>query len=152
MAEPERRHGHGEEDEFAWGGQPAQHVHMPEHQLKREGLRAAVEGYGEGPLCPTCGRPWPAGVEAAAGPHRGKGPALPDDHQLKAALEVVLTGDPWLDASQISVQVRDGVVTLGGAVADEEAKRRGEFLAQRLFGVRDVRNELRALPATPPSA
>ncbi len=150
MAEPERRY--AEEEGFAWGGQPAQHVHLPEHHLRREGLRAEAEGHGEGSPCPSCGRPWPAGAEPLAGPHRGKGPALPDDDRLKAALEVVLTGDPWLDASQISVQVRGGVVTLAGTVADTGAKRRAEFVARRLFGVHEVRNELCALSATPPAA
>jgi osmotically-inducible protein OsmY len=56
---------------------------------------------------------------------------------------MALTEDSWLDASDIAVDVHDGVVTMAGSVADREAKRRAEDDAYRVIGVVDVQNNLR---------
>ncbi len=57
-------------------------------------------------------------------------------------IEEVLTDDPWLDASGMQVSVQQGIVTLMGTAPSREAKRRAEALAERVGGVRDVRNTL----------
>jgi osmotically-inducible protein OsmY len=67
------------------------------------------------------------------------------DAQIEAVIEEVLTDDPWLDASGIQVSVQQGIVTLTGTVPSRAAKRRAEALAERVGGVRDVRNAL-AIP------
>lgn len=95
-----------------------------------------------------CGGPWWAatGRYGAAAPvtsQRGKGPAAQHtDDQIKAVIEAALTDDPWLDASGVQVSVQQSIVTLTGTVPSREAKRRAEALADRVAGVRDVRNTL----------
>lgn len=80
---------------------------------------------------------------AAVASQRGKGPAAQrTDDQIKAVIEAALTDDPWLDASGVQVSVQQGIVTLTGTVPSREAKRRAEALADRVGGVRDVRNTL----------
>jgi hypothetical protein len=54
-----------------------------------------------------------------------------------------LTQDPWVDASDVEVTVRAGEVTLAGTVRDRGDKRHAEDLAERVSGVREVRNNLR---------
>lgn len=74
--------------------------------------------------------------------YRGKGPAKPTDDQMKTAIEQILTDDPWLDASVMGVNVRNGIVQLQGAVASRQARRRAEELTDQVAGVRDVQNQL----------
>ena len=51
--------------------------------------------------------------------------------------------DPWLDASNISISVSGGEVTLSGTVESREAKHRAERLVEDLSGVTHVQNNLR---------
>lgn len=77
--------------------------------------------------------------------HSGRGPknyARADDRIRDEACQA-LTDDPWLDASQIDVNVSAGEVTLGGFVDNREAKRRAERLVEDLPGVSNVQNDLR---------
>jgi osmotically-inducible protein OsmY len=96
-------------------------------------------GCGGGPW--RAGRPGWAGAATGVASQRGKGPATQrTDDQIKAVIEAVLTDDPWLDASGVQVSVQQGIVTLTGTVPSREAKRRAEALADRVGGVRDVRD------------
>ncbi len=98
-----------------------------------------------GPCACGCGGPWWARRYGAATvtSQRGKGPAAHrTDDQIKAVIEAALTDDTWLDASGVQVSVQQGIVTLTGTVPSREAKRRAETLADRVSGVRDVRNTL----------
>lgn len=88
--------------------------------------------------CPMCGKK----MEGEMGPNRGKGPAKPTDERLKSVIEFYLTEDSWLDASNIQVAVKDGVVTLSGKVDNWDSKRHAEDLALRPMGVIDIKNEL----------
>lgn len=54
-----------------------------------------------------------------------------------------LTEAPEIDATAIEVTVNNGEVTLSGNVSDRQQKRRAEELAERVFGVREIRNRLR---------
>jgi hyperosmotically inducible protein len=85
--------------------------------------------------------PWWAVSEEEVS-YRGKGPAQRMDDQIKAAIEDLLTEDPWLDASGIQVSVQQGIVTLAGTVPSRAAKRRAEELTDTVRGVRDVQNTL----------
>jgi osmotically-inducible protein OsmY len=97
---------------------------------------------GPGPGLCRCGcTPWWAFEEAEA-TQRGKGPAQRTDEQIKSAIEEVLTDDPWLDASGIQVSVQQGRAQLSGTVTSRQAKRRAEDLADQVWGVRDVQNNL----------
>ena len=47
-------------------------------------------------------------------------------------------------ASEITIAVKQGVVTLSGSVTSRDQKRRAEDVAERISGVKDVSNQLRA--------
>lgn len=55
----------------------------------------------------------------------------------------------WVDASEIEVEVSDGVVTLEGAVGSREARRAAEDLVAEVSGVVDVVNRLRPRQGRP---
>ena len=76
---------------------------------------------------------------------RGMGPKgyqRPDERINDEAHER-LTDDPWLDASNISVSVSGGEITLSGTVDSREAKHRAERCVEDISGVGHVQNNLR---------
>jgi len=79
------------------------------------------------------------------GGHRGKGPRnfMQSDERIAERVCEILTDDDRIDASEIDVNVKDGEVTLSGAVDDRRAKRLAEDIIEELPGVRDVQNRLR---------
>jgi hypothetical protein len=79
---------------------------------------------------------------------RGLGPKgyRRSDERINEDVHERLTDDPWLDASNIEVQVKDGEVTLSGHVENREAKHRAERLVEDLSGVGHVQNNLRVRP------
>lgn len=78
-------------------------------------------------------------------PYAGRGPKdyRRSDDRVREEICDCMTDDPMLDASEISVQVSEGVVTLSGMVSSREQKRRAEDVAERISGVKDVTNQLR---------
>ena len=77
-----------------------------------------------------------------------KGYQRPDERIDEEAHER-LTDDPWLDASNVSVSVSGGEVTLSGTVENREAKHRAERLVEEISGVRHVQNNLRVEAGNP---
>lgn len=77
--------------------------------------------------------------------HRGRGPKnyRRSDEAIREDVCERLTMDHDVDASDIEVQVSDGVVTLEGTVARRHEKRLAEDVADLVRGVRDVENRLR---------
>ena len=77
--------------------------------------------------------------------HRGLGPKgyRRSDERISDEVHEHLTEDPWLDASNIQVEVKAGEVTLSGTVENREAKHRAERLIEDLAGVTHVQNNLR---------
>jgi hypothetical protein len=51
--------------------------------------------------------------------------------------------DPYIDASDIEVDIADGDVTLKGTVKDRGAKKRAEDIAENIPGVKNIENRLR---------
>lgn len=49
----------------------------------------------------------------------------------------------YLDASDIEITVKDGIVTLGGRVDQRQDKRIAENIAESIQGVKDVENQIR---------
>ena len=82
---------------------------------------------------------------AQRGEQRGKGPKgyKRSDDRIREDVCDRLSDDDELDASEITVAVKDGEVTLEGTVNDRRAKQRAEDLAESVGGVRDVDNKLR---------
>lgn len=80
--------------------------------------------------------------------HRGLGPKgyQRTDERINDEVHDRLTEDPWLDASNIQVEVKDGEVTLSGHVENRESKHRAERLIEDLSGVKHVQNNLRVTP------
>lgn len=72
----------------------------------------------------------------------GKGPKgyRRSDERIKDDVCEALTRHPGIDASEIEVEVKTGVVTLKGYVPDRWMKRSAEWLIDRIYGVEDVEN------------
>lgn len=77
--------------------------------------------------------------------HRGRGPQgyTRSDERISDDVHDRLTEDPHLDASTVSVTVKDGEVTLSGTVDDRHAKHHAEHIVEDLPGVKHVQNNLR---------
>jgi len=75
----------------------------------------------------------------------GRGPQgyKRSDERIAEDINEELTRDHDVDASNISVEVKDGEVTLNGMVSDRESKRRAEEIAECCSGVQEVMNHLR---------
>lgn len=76
--------------------------------------------------------------------YRGLGPkgfSLSDDKVREDVCEI-LARDSEIDASQMEVEVRDGVVFLKGHVDTRQTKRLAELSVENLPGVNDVINQL----------
>lgn len=81
----------------------------------------------------------------APGGWRGVGPKgyVRSDARITEDVCEQLLHDDAIDARDISVQVRDGVVSLEGQVPKRAIKHRVEDLVERCAGVRDIENRLR---------
>ncbi len=79
------------------------------------------------------------------GPYRGRGPKgyQRSNERLKEDICERLTDAPDVDASDISIQCKDGVVTLEGSVESRHMKHRVEDIVDGCSGVKDVENRLR---------
>jgi hypothetical protein len=82
------------------------------------------------------------------GGHRGMGPKgyKRPDERINEEAHDRLTDDPWLDATDVRVEVKDGEVTLSGHVDNREAKHWAERLIEDISGVGHVQNNLRINP------
>jgi osmotically-inducible protein OsmY len=76
---------------------------------------------------------------------RGLGPQgyKRSDDRISDDAHERLTDDTWLDATNISISVSGGEVTLSGTVENREAKHRAERLVEDISGVNHVQNNLR---------
>jgi hypothetical protein len=77
--------------------------------------------------------------------HRGRGPTgyRRSDARISEDVHDRLTEDRHIDASSISIAVKDGEVTLSGTVTDRHAKHHAEHIVEDLSGVSHVQNNLR---------
>src|ERR1700738_3708925 len=64
------------------------------------------------------------------------------DSEIKRDVEAELQSDPTIDASDIAVAVKDGVVTLTGFVRSYSEKLEAEAAAKRVAGVAAVVNDI----------
>lgn len=83
--------------------------------------------------------------------HRGKGPKnyKRSDARIEEEINDMLTDDPYVDASEIEVTVKNGEVTLTGTVDNRVTKRRAEDIVEQVSGVTHVENRLRATNLSP---
>jgi osmotically-inducible protein OsmY len=86
--------------------------------------------------------------------YRGKGPRgyARSDERIKEDVCERLSEHHYIDATDVSVEVKDGVVTLEGAVGDRWQKYQAEDLTDTISGVKDISNRLTVKRADPRNA
>jgi osmotically-inducible protein OsmY len=79
------------------------------------------------------------------GEHRGRGPKnyQRSDERIREDINDRLTDAPYLDASEIDVEVSGREVTLTGTVDSRRAKRMAEDIAESVSGVTHLENRIR---------
>jgi osmotically-inducible protein OsmY len=84
-------------------------------------------------------------MDELRGEHKGKGPKgySRSDDRIRDDVNDKLSDDSYVDASEISVSVSSGEVTLTGMVNSRQEKRRAEDLAEEVSGVKNVENRIR---------
>jgi osmotically-inducible protein OsmY len=65
------------------------------------------------------------------------------DERIREDICEALVDQPWIDASDVEVQVDNAEVTLTGTAPDRRYKREIEDVAHGIRGVRDVHNRIR---------
>jgi hypothetical protein len=105
-------------------------------------------GYGEAALYGTPGPPagyrgGRYGYQDGPGPRRGPKGYVRSDERLKEDISERLLHAHELDASDVTVDVKDGKVTLTGTVPHRYMKHRIEDIADACAGVRDLENRIR---------
>jgi hypothetical protein len=76
--------------------------------------------------------------------YTGRGPKgwKRSDQRIQEEVCEMLARDPRIDATETSVSVQEGIVTLSGSVEDRTTKRMAEDAIENISGVKDIRNEL----------
>jgi BON domain len=116
--------------------------------ISRRQYRHHYENWSE-PYEGLGGRGWREGLDDAMwhgeGQHAGRGPRgyTRSDERIQEDINERLTRHPMIDATDVEVSVQNGEVTLRGYVDDRSAKRLAEDIADTVFGVKDVNNQLR---------
>ncbi|MBC7540527.1 MAG: BON domain-containing protein [Bacteriovorax sp.] len=64
------------------------------------------------------------------------------DARIEEEICEVLTKDEYIDASEITVEVKEGVVKLSGTVEDREDRVAAEMLVESVLGVEDIQNNI----------
>jgi hypothetical protein len=79
------------------------------------------------------------------GNFEGRGPKnyIRANERIRDDVSDRLTDDPYVDASEIEVQVQNGEVTLNGSVENRNQRHRVELIAEQVSGVHHVQNNLR---------
>jgi hypothetical protein len=77
--------------------------------------------------------------------HRGRGPKGYErsDERLREIICERLTDDPWIDASEVTIEVNNKTVRLTGTVDNRQTKYEIEELIERSTNVREIDNQLR---------
>ncbi|HSL43667.1 MAG TPA: BON domain-containing protein [Anaerolineales bacterium] len=90
---------------------------------------------------------YPYGRYGNRGRYSGVGPRgyRRSDERIADDINDRLTWHGQLDATDIEVSVREGVVTLTGSVDDRRQKRMAEDVAESVSGVEDVNNQLKIM-------
>lgn len=84
-------------------------------------------------------------IDDERGPHYGKGPKgyKRSDERIREEVCEAIARQGYVDASDVEVKVEKGVVILSGTVRDRAEKRALEQIAEEVYGVEDVQNEIR---------
>lgn len=92
------------------------------------------------------------GTLAATGRHHGSSEygfndneATPSDTRISATIRRQLINDPDINASRITINTTEGVVTLNGEVDDETTRQKILRLCRKTPGVKQVNTRLRLI-------
>ncbi|MCL6710778.1 BON domain-containing protein [Pseudomonas sp. R2.Fl] len=156
-----QRHGGRERSGFSDYANPAQHgerawsggASASTRQEREQGRYAPSRSMGGMDWDEAQLEPYPGGYhyeDRRAGlpeprSFRGRGPRgyTRSDERIGEDIHERLTDDPMLDAGDITVEVHEGQVTLGGQVEQRWLKHHAEDLVDACSGVRGIRNDLR---------
>ena len=92
-------------------------------------------------------RDWGRERRSMGGPYFGRGPRnyQRSDERIREDICERLSYHGQLDPSDVEIQVQNGEVTLQGSVQDRWAKRTAEEIAEDVWGVKEVHNQLRVV-------
>lgn len=99
---------------------------------------------GPGAACPEMRHA--VGPEGSVEFPKGEGGEMKDDKDLQSDVLDELQWEPSLDAAEIGVTARDGIVTLTGGVPSYTEKVTAERVAQRIHGVKAIANDIEVRP------
>jgi osmotically-inducible protein OsmY len=144
------------------GGMRSSESYRPTYSVSRlfdhdDDDRGTSRGYGQGRSGEDRGFLQRAGDEVASWfgdesasrrreqDHRGRGPSnyTRSDERIREDANDHLTHDWGVDATNITVSVSNGELTLDGTVDSRQAKRRAEDAVEHIPGVKHVQNNLR---------
>lgn len=91
---------------------------------------------------------WSDAMHRGGVDYSGRGPKnyKRPDNRIEEDINERLTDHSMLDATDIVVSVQDGEVTLRGHVDSRQSKRLAEDVAETVFGVKDVVNQIKIQP------
>ncbi len=81
------------------------------------------------------------GIGLYAGLYAGDKPPISDDN-ISDKVQVKLAQDTVVKGGALKIDVKDGVVTISGKVANENQKSKAEKLAKKVQGVKSVNNQI----------
>jgi len=153
--EPSRRHtsySGGISEPFGYvgtsggfGGQYGEQGQPGEPNIGRDSFGS---GYGAHPAGQYSGYAATMEEKRRRGLHSGRGPKnyRRSDERIKEDVSDRLQEDEHVDASEMEVHVKEGIVTLTGTVNSRTEKRLAEDCCENIAGVKDVLNQLRVVP------
>jgi len=72
----------------------------------------------------------------------GKQPVVITDDTINDQVRLKITSDPDVKGGALEVEVKQGVVTISGAVDTPKAREKAEKLARKVKGVKSVVNQI----------
>jgi osmotically-inducible protein OsmY len=132
------------------GGFGGQYGEQGQHGEPNIGRDSFGSGYGAHPAGQYSGYAATMEEQRRRGLHSGRGPKnyRRSDERIREDVSDRLQEDDQVDASEMEVHVKDGIVTLTGTVNSRTEKRLAEDCCERIAGVKDVLNQLRVTPQT----
>jgi hyperosmotically inducible protein len=77
-----------------------------------------------------------------AGVCLAKDPQPINDNTITDQVRIKLSGDPVVNGGALTIDVKNGVVTLGGAVEQQKQKEKAEKITRKVKGVKQVINRI----------
>jgi len=143
--EPNEQYGESYGTRPEWyGGRPESHGGRPESYGSRPESYGSRPSYGRSRFDDRYAPAYPTSGENRYG-HAGRGPKgyVRTDERIREDVCDRLSWDDEVDATDITVRVENGEVTLEGSVETRHMKRLAEDIAEGVSGVTDVHNTVR---------